>query len=1018
MPSRLLGVLLVLCLAWPRPARGVDPRLEWRTLESEHFEIHFPDGGYEVALRTARYLEGAYGLLVPRLRHAPWTKTQVVLTDDVDTANGSATSIPFPRVHAYMFPPDSRSVLNNYDDYLWLLLAHEYVHVLHLGTVGGVPDLANRVVGHLLGPNFLQPHWIIEGIATYYESSLTGEGRNHSALADMYLRAQVHDAGALWPVSEVSGNPVDWPGATFWYLYGGRVWDWVVARRGDAAPSRVSHDYGGRLLPFAVNASSDEAVGLRFADAYRGWAADETTRLRRQLAEVRSEGERRGVRLTRFGRQVTSPRWAPDGRSVLAYVANGEAFPAIRRIAVPRTAPAGLDESEVVRREAGGGRFDLDASGRIVVYARSDYFEQAQVYDDLWAVSTEGGPAVRLTYGMRARDPALSADGTRLAFVAGRRGEMAVYVAALSVHPRRAGAPPVVRLGVPRRVFHEAGAQVDGPALSPDGRRLAVAVHRRGGGREIALVDLTDVALPAPSLLAQSGGALRVGPAAAPFLRPDVPGPSEAEVRARLGWVTDDGAQAADPAFGPSGRVVYFTSDRGGIYDLYARDLADGAPTGPLWRVTRTPTGAFEPAPSPDGARLAYVDYGSEGYDLALLDVDRASWTEAGAAPAARPAPSYPKRAQVYPVRAYRPWETLRPYYWLPLVSYDGQNVQLGATTSGADVVGLHAWSATGWWDVAWAQPGYRASYSYGAAYPALSLSSSRTVVGGAVQRGNQLFAYEEVSWQGTAAATFFWPHLDRSQSLGVSLGVDHRTPLTAVAPPDPGLPGPAPPAAGTATRMGLSWAGSTAHRFAESISPQEGVSARASAVASTHFLGGDYDWLRITAGATGYLEVPFLRLHVLALNLEGGAGFGEFGGRPLFALGGLTFDDPLRALYGGQSLRGTTLRGYPPYAFVGDAYGLANLEYRLPILTPQRGVSTLPFFLRRITGAVFADAGVVGPSALELSAADVKVGVGAELRFELELGYNLGVQLRAGFAQGLMAGGISQPYLGFGGTF
>ena len=51
-------------------------------------------------------------------------------------------------------------------------------------------------------------------------------------------------------------------------------------------------------------------------------------------------------------------------------------------------------------------------------------------------------------------------------------------------------------------------------------------------------------------------------------------------------------------------------------------------------------------------------------------------------------------------------------------------------------------------------------------------------------------------------------------------------------------------------------------------------------------------------------------------------------------------------------------LRGYPPGAFVGRQYNLANLEYRFPIGWIERGASTLPFFVHGISGALFGDYG------------------------------------------------------------
>ena len=173
---------------------------------------------------------------------------------------------------------------------------------------------------------------------------------------------------------------------------------------------------------------------------------------------------------------------------------------------------------------------------------------------------------------------------------------------------------------------------------------------------------------------------------------------------------------------------------------------------------------------------------------------------------------------------------------------------------------------------------------------------------------------------------------------------------------------------------------------------------------------------MEVFASAQAYTPLPGLEGHVLALNLEAGAGIGDFGGRRFFAVGGLSIDDPILSIYQGTGFGGPTIRGFAPYAFTGDGYAVANLEWRFPLADPQRGLGTLPIFLRRVYGAAFADAGTAGDPPFQLTSGGIHVGVGAELRAEIDLSYALSFTLRLGWAHGLGPGGVSQPYLGFGG--
>ena len=70
-------------------------------------------------------------------------------------------------------------MIGNTDDWLRLVFSHEYTHIVHLeksrGWIGGLRRVFGRAP--VLYPNLFLPLWQIEGIATYEESALTGEGR-------------------------------------------------------------------------------------------------------------------------------------------------------------------------------------------------------------------------------------------------------------------------------------------------------------------------------------------------------------------------------------------------------------------------------------------------------------------------------------------------------------------------------------------------------------------------------------------------------------------------------------------------------------------------------------------------------------------------------------------------------------------------------------------------------------------------------------------------------------------------
>ncbi len=75
----------------------IPPDRRWREFETAHFYVVFPEGLEPVARRAAARAEWARERLAQEFLEPPRGKIYLVVSDNVDFPNGSATVIPWNR---------------------------------------------------------------------------------------------------------------------------------------------------------------------------------------------------------------------------------------------------------------------------------------------------------------------------------------------------------------------------------------------------------------------------------------------------------------------------------------------------------------------------------------------------------------------------------------------------------------------------------------------------------------------------------------------------------------------------------------------------------------------------------------------------------------------------------------------------------------------------------------------------------------------------------------------------------
>jgi Tol biopolymer transport system component len=602
--GRVAALLLLATL--PARAQSLRPWLNWQTVETEHFVLHFPDQYREWTMALAARAEGVRDQVGAMVGYLPDERVHIVVDDPVNDANGTAwTTLDAPTVVLWPTPPDPREEIGNFRVWNELLLTHEFAHVAHLTrpSRNHWKNLLWAISPVPLGPIAVEsPRWVIEGYATYIEGKVTGTGRPNHAWRAAVLR-QFAIEGRLPSYSAVSATG-GWETGSFAYLAGSAYFEWLARREGDSSVTAL-----WRRLTAKTTRSFDEAFigvyGNGPAQLYGRFVAELTADALSFERSLARDAMVTGTLVQRLTRNTGDPAISPDGRFVALTIRHPDAP---SELVVWRTADD-PDTAAVHRRElqlrkdpedvpdrsfyppakravisliaTDGAPYETPRwlpDNRHLLLTRLMPLSDGTLRPDLFMWSAEDGSIVRVTRGAAVRDADPSPDGASASAVRCEHGWCDLVQVDL--------ASGAVRLLVAGNVTHNFYR----PRVSKRTGEIVVA-EQTGDRWRIARVNPHD-------------GSLR-------YADPD------------------DGAIRYDATFEPDGRTIVTTSEATGIANLERLDAVDGHAT-PLTAVTGAAVAADV---APDGA-IWFLSLHASGYDLRRLRPDSASLARAARAAA------------------------------------------------------------------------------------------------------------------------------------------------------------------------------------------------------------------------------------------------------------------------------------------------------------------------------------------------------------------------------------------------
>jgi hypothetical protein len=332
---------------------------------------------------------------------------------------------------------------------------------------------------------------------------------------------------------------------------------------------------------------------------------------------------------------------------------------------------------------------------------------------------------------------------------------------------------------------------------------------------------------------------------------------------------------------------------------------------------------------------------------------------------------------------------------------------------SGGDIVGNHGISTDVVFEPEGNSPDLYASYGYYRLPFTLGVSAYR------VSDPNLRYEYGsassrivEVRSGATTGVSYRFLSEFFFQDVSVAYRAeDVRSELPTGLAADPYAPVPRDPRRGVNSSLRLGYTFKRTEGTAYGFGNERGIEVHLAVDESHRGLGSALEGTTVSGYAKGYVPMPWAPHQVLAVSNYFGASTGDAGAG--FSLGGYQSSDLLRDMNDGIGQSRLTLRGYPSGRFRGSRFLLGQLEYRAPLFEVDRGVSTLPVFLRNIGGSVGLDAGGAFDR-FDEDAWDKQFhyGVAAELWFNFVLRYRMSSWLVLGYAagrgEGAIAGGTS----------
>lgn len=570
--------------------------LEWFTVESEHFLIHFQEGNSRSAKVVSRIAEEVYSPITSLYRHEPSEKVSIVLKDREDYSNGAAY---FFDNKIDIWIPALDTPLRGTHNWMRNVIAHEFVHIVQIQKgmkrSRKIPAFYFQWLSYedvrrpdvLFGfPNGIitfpfatvnVPAWFAEGTAQYQTNGLFYD--TWDSHRDMILRSRIL-TGAAFTLAEMgtfsSKNSLERETV---YNMGYAFVIYLADRFGEDILRDITVALSKKGV-YDISNAIKMATGIAGQEVYNDWIREQTEFYQQAIENI-SESPSSVVEGNGFFNFY--PQVSPNEGQV-AYLSNKGLDSGILSLYIKdrhHTSKEITLVSELVDESVHSHLSFLDKnpsylvssisfapSGSKIVYSTNKRNALGEFYRDLFIFDLDTKNTKRLTNSARLQFPSWSNDGRIIAAVQNEKGTQNLVF----IYPDTPDSIHTI-------TNFNAGETISVPTWSADDKKIYFASSSLTN-RNIFVVDI--------------------------------------ETREIRSVHEDEFIDFRDPHIGPDGEYLYYSANYEGIHNIYRSDL-DG---NNVQRLTSVVGGAFMPSVSKDGS-VYFSEYIDNRYQIRSADLAR-----------------------------------------------------------------------------------------------------------------------------------------------------------------------------------------------------------------------------------------------------------------------------------------------------------------------------------------------------------------------------------------------------------